>query len=61
VAVTGKNRIMIYGLRAAVRPETTNGHEDVEGQLSPSGWPPGCCHVRVVGVVSASDTTRAEM
>jgi hypothetical protein len=25
VTATGKNRIMIYGLRAAVRPETTNG------------------------------------
>jgi hypothetical protein len=35
--------------------------EDIETQRSPSGWPLGCCHVRVVGVVPGSDTTRAEM
>jgi hypothetical protein len=29
VTATGKNRIMIYGLRAAVRPETTNGRSAV--------------------------------
>jgi len=23
--------------------------EDVERQLSPAGWPPGCCHVQPVG------------
>jgi hypothetical protein len=23
--------------------------EDVSRQLSPGGWPPGCCHVRAVG------------
>jgi len=32
--------------------------EDAEKQCSPSGWPPFCCHVQLVGVVSG-DTARA--
>jgi hypothetical protein len=33
---------------------------NVENQRSPlSGWPLGCCRVKQVGVVRASDTTRA--
>ena len=34
---------------------------DVEQQCSPSGLPLCCCRVRIVGVVRASDTTRATM
>jgi len=33
--------------------------EDIETQRSPSGWPLLCCHVKVVGTVPASNTTRA--
>jgi len=36
-------------------------NEDIEKQLSPSGWPMCHCRVRVVGVVPQTDTTRAEM
>jgi hypothetical protein len=32
---------------------------DLESKLSPGGNPMSCCRVRVVGVVPASDTTRA--
>ena len=33
--------------------------DDRANQRSPSGWPMCHCRVRVVGVVPASDTTRA--
>src|SRR5262245_66068268 len=33
--------------------------QDFENQRSPSGLPLSCCRVRVVGVVPASNTTRA--
>jgi len=36
-------------------------NEDIEKQLSPSGWPMCCCRVRIVGVVPASDPPRASM
>jgi hypothetical protein len=33
--------------------------EDVPRQLSPSGWPPGCCHVQAVGQFGEQAARRA--
>jgi hypothetical protein len=33
--------------------------DDIVHHRSPMGWPPGCCHVRVVGVLPRTDASDA--
>jgi hypothetical protein len=32
-----------------------NAPEDIPAGLSPHGWPPGCCHVRIVAQTARPD------